>query len=442
MADGLYGDLSGAEAISDASSRKLEKVLSSLSYRLGKIIVDSARKPWMLPLIPFSIGKLLVSFSLESLGKRKYILHNSSTFENNKQRDCIVLFPTNGVGLGHFSRMFSLARAIKRARPSTEIVFFTTSPVVHPIYSRSFTCYHLPGRKKFTDMSPSSWNSICEESLANVISLHRPRIFVFDGSYPYRGMLNSIKNKTNIHKVWIRRPGKLSSNSIPTDSISHFDRIVIPGDYIETDEEIFSSWDVEEVNLVPPLISVSRSDLLPSRELKGRLGIPNESQVALISLGAGVINEIGDVRRFVIEGITSRGIYAVIADSMLNPSDEFFDDTLVRVVKEFPIMKYRKSFDFAIIAGGYNSIHESIFLKLPSLVIPNDGTGSDDQRLRSNFAAQSGGFIVIDEGDYEMMDLAIERMCDESVRNQMIESLIENERIVDGSPFLADALFN
>ncbi len=437
-----YGDLNGPDSIGDSASRKLDKILSSLSYRIGKTLVDSVKKPWKLVILPITLANVLFSFSMERIGRKHYILPQKNQKSGDEQRDCVVLFPTNGVGLGHFSRMFSLARAIKRNKPSIEVVFVTTSPTVHPLYSNSFTCYHLPGRKKFSSMSPSVWNSICEEILANVLSLHRPSHFVFDGSYPYRGMLNAIKNRPNIHKVWVRRIGKKSQLKDYSEPLSHFDRVVIPGDYMEPDTRKFSSWNVDEINLAPPLISVSRKDLLPGEELRFRLGIPNDGVVALVSLGAGVINEIGDVRRFVTDAITSRGVYAVIADSLLNPGVDFLEDSRVRVIREFPIMVYRKSFDFAVIAGGYNSIHESVFLKLPSLIIPNHSTGSDDQKNRAIFASKNGGFIVIDEDDYEMLDLAIERICDESVRDQMIQSMTKGERIIDGSPFLAEALFS
>ena len=80
-----------------------------------------------------------------------------------------------------------LAMALRRKDPSIEIVFFTTNYVLHPLYAEGMSAYHLPNRQKFENMDARTWNLQCEEMLANVFSVHRPSIFVFDGAYPYRG---------------------------------------------------------------------------------------------------------------------------------------------------------------------------------------------------------------------------------------------------------------
>ena len=442
MGNSDYGDLSSLEFADQRNIRRIERLQNSLSYRIGRIITDSFRRPWRLFIMPFLLIDLAKNYVFERLGKRNTSEKTQNSLNDRTPRDCVILFPTNGVGLGHFSRMISLARSIKRKSPTTEVVFFTTNYVLHPLYSMGFTSYHLPGRKKFRKMKPSTWNTTCEEMLSGVFALHRPSVFVFDGAYPYRGMLNSIKNQNSIHKAWVRRLGDPSKDSSPDDAVSHFDMIVIPGDFIDIEEGLISNWDVPEVSITPPLISVSRSDLSPRGALRRRIGIPQDSEVCLLSLGAGVVNDVSNIRRFVVDFLTERGIYVIVAESMLNPTRETFDNNLVRLVEEFPIMRFRNCFDFAVIAAGYNSIHESILLKLPALVIPNASTGSDDQESRAYSAAEKGGFIVVDNNDIEMLDLALDRISDSSVRDQMIESLGSNQKLINGSKYLADSLLD
>ena len=43
------------------------------------------------------------------------------------------------------------------------------------------------------------------EMLANVSRYTNLSIFVFDGAYPYRGMLNAIKGRVGVKRVWVRR---------------------------------------------------------------------------------------------------------------------------------------------------------------------------------------------------------------------------------------------
>ena len=112
-----------------------------------------------------------------------------------ENRNSIVFFPTNGVGFGHFTRLLAVANKIKKTDPEIEIIFFTTMPTLHILADFEFPAYHVSGRYRYKDMDPNVWNSICEEMLNMIFSLHRPKAFVFDGSFPYRGMLNAIKAK-------------------------------------------------------------------------------------------------------------------------------------------------------------------------------------------------------------------------------------------------------
>ena len=72
MSSGGYGDIGGPESSEDRKVRATEKILSSMSYRLGKLIVDSIRKPWRLILLPISMTTLLISYGKEKMGYSKF----------------------------------------------------------------------------------------------------------------------------------------------------------------------------------------------------------------------------------------------------------------------------------------------------------------------------------------------------------------------------------
>ena len=290
-------------------------------------------------------------------------------------------------------------------------------------------------------MDARTWNSQCEEMLANVFSVHRPSTFIFDGAYPYRGMLNAIKTKTSIDRIWVRRVTREGRDSAPEDSFSHFDRIVVPGDLIEPNMEDLAKWPVEEITLAPPLLSISRNDLYSRGEMRSRLGIPTEATTCLVSLGAGEINDIGNLRDYVVHGLIERGVYAIIADSMLKPMKTKYDDERVRVIQRFPIMRSRNCLDFAIIAGGYNSVNECLLLRLPSVIIPNSQTSRDDQPGRANRAAETGGSIVVEQVDRELIGLALDRICNSEVRSEMAQKLVMNYTD-DGADSLAESIIN
>ena len=66
--------------------------------------------------------------------------------------------------------------------------------------------------------------------------------------------------------------------------------------------------------------------------------------------GAGEINDIRNLREFVLDGLLERSVYPIIADSMLKPMKKTYNDDRIRVVQSFPIMRNRNCLDFAIIA--------------------------------------------------------------------------------------------
>ena len=170
-----------------------------------------------------------------------------------------------------------------------------------------------------------------------------------------------------------------------------------------------------------------------------RLGIPNDALVALVILGAGTINEIHGLRSIVVETLIAEGVYVVVGDSMLNPEDPIFDDERVRVIQDYPIMRNRRCFDVGVIAGGYNSVHEVMLLKLPSLVIPNLQTKRDDQLARALKAAETGGVMVVEDGDKELVKLCVKRLLQDEIRGKMSKAL-EEINFEDGAITFAESI--
>ena len=101
-------------------------------------------------------------------------------------------------------RLFAVAKALRKQDPDLEIVFFTPMPTLHIPYSENFPTYHLSGRYKHADMDTQTWNMLVEEMLTLVIEVHKPKWFLFDGAYPYRGMLNAIGNKSSTEKDLVK----------------------------------------------------------------------------------------------------------------------------------------------------------------------------------------------------------------------------------------------
>lgn len=269
----------------EKTARELDRIRNSFSFRCGQIIAKCLRFPPLLLLLPFWLFGFCFVYGLERLGRRPTHQVNSGRSIQNPKR-CMVFFPTNGVGLGHFTRLFAVAKRVREQDPDVEIVFVTTMAALHLLESEGIPSYHLPGSYMFNDMTSAEWNAITEELLATVFEIHRPSVFVFDGAFPYRGMLNAIKNRTGLTNVWLRRGAfKKGGTKIPVDSIEHFHHILRPGDSVETTvEEIDFSTPVMQLN---PILLAKPEDLLSREEARLRLGLPTDATAVYLQLGAG-----------------------------------------------------------------------------------------------------------------------------------------------------------
>ena len=403
----------------DDHNRRLRKISSlerenrrlrySPSFQLGLHLTDSIRKPWKLLLLPISFPALCLRIGLTRLGKKA-----SSTkglkldYDINPRKDAIILFPTNGVGFGHFTRMYSVAREIRKQHPKMEIIFFTTMPTLHIPYVDNFPTYHLAGKYKHKDMNSSTWNMLVEEMLTLVLETHNPKFFMFDGAFPYRGMLNSIYGRDEITRIWMRRGMFRKGSSIPVDSIEYFDLIVHPGDAVNAPQSD-SIHSVETLH-IPPITLLSQDEMLSREKSRSRLNLPNDVRVTYVQLGAGQINDINSEVRMTIESLLNYGdMHIVLGESMLGERLDFTHDR-VHLLRDYPNSMYFNGFDYSVQAGGYNSFHEMRNLGIPTLFYPNMKTGMDDQLARCEIAEKENWGIVLENRNQVEINNSIEEL--------------------------------
>ena len=390
--------------------RELHRIRTSPSLRLGSIITDAMRKPWKAPFLVVTLPWNMVLIGLEMLGKRR----SSNIFERVSQdptlseRNCVVMFPTNGVGFGHFTRMLALAKYMKKEDSTLEVIFFTTMPTLHLLKPYGIPAHHISGSPYFDEMSTIEWNGLLEEELSICLEAHRPKQFIFDGAFPYRGMLNAIKSRPELDSIWMRRGTFRRGKSIPVDSISHFDLIIHPEDSIS-----MKSSEVEhEVPSITcsPITLIEPGEQLPKSQARRRLDLPQDATVVYVQIGAGEINDINSEIRLTVDALIQHdGVHIVLGESMLG---ERLDVDLpnVHILRDYPNTLYFNAFDCSIQAGGYNSFHEVRRFGMPTLFYPNLFTGMDDQLARCLVSVEEGWGQVLEHRDEQSITVAIEEL--------------------------------
>ena len=390
--------------------REIHRLRTSVTYRLGEHLTASIRRPWKMIFLPLTFPYHSFLLGLEKIGL-KAPPSDYSLLPNAGQNteDCVLLFPTNGVGFGHFTRMYSVARAIRKYSPDTEVIFFTPMPTLHVPYIEDFPTYHIAGRYKFKNMSSTQWNGLIEEQLLMILDTHKPKLFMFDGSYPYRGMLNAIRRKPKMKNVWMRRGMFKKGSKVPIDSIEFFDTIVHPGDAVSSQEEQLDHS--VEVKHVEPILLIQPKEMLSKDEARSRLGVPQSAQVWYVQLGAGQINDIESEIRVTIEALLEFNLecFIVVGESLLGKRVSFSNDR-VRILRDYPNAIYFKGFDYSIQAGGYNSFHEMRTSQIPTIFYPNMSTGMDDQLARCKVAEKEGWGVVVEQRHRQFIDDGIAKI--------------------------------
>ena len=387
--------------------RELRRIEDSASLQIGRHLTASIRNPLRFIGLAITFPILCLKLGFQKIGYKKTVIEIVPTQNDDPRNHSIVLFPTNGVGFGHFTRMYAIARSLRKKDPTLEIIFFTPMPTLHILYADDFPTYHLAGRYKHSDMSARQWNGLVEEMLTLVFETHKPKAFVFDGAFPYRGMLNAINAQNKMSKWWMRRGTFKKNKSIPAGSIETFDYIIHPQDTGEIQNSVTDS--VPVTYNVPPITLIESDEMLSKEQARNALSVPQDAKVVYVQLGAGRINEIDSTVRIVIDSlIKDEDVYVVLGESLLGQRAMLAMDR-VRVIRDYPNALFFKAFDASVQAGGYNSFHEMRRLHLPTLFIPNTETGMDDQ-LQRVLKAEEEGWGIVSTNDKKDIIRSIERV--------------------------------
>ena len=330
---------------------------------------------------------------------------------------CIMFVSSNGAGMGHLTRLLAMAR---RRCQKVQPLFLSVSSAVPVVRREGFPYEYFPSRGTL-DIGTGDWNPLFERRMRHALRTHRPAAVVFDGTWPYKGLVVARSEAPDTVFVWSRRgmwregtpAGHLEISSV-------FDLVIEPGEFAAPADRGPTAGRSDAFR-VRPVTLLDETDLLPRDEAAKKLGLDPSRPSALLTLGAGNINDIySDLSAITsallavpdMQVVTTR---PTIAQTSLQLADR------VHQVSYYPLSRCFRAIDLAFAASGYNSFHEQIAFAVPTAFVPNQSTQTDDQDARARYAAETGTGVYLPEPLGRALEEAVAVLGDPAERATLVD---------------------
>jgi len=314
--------------------------------------------------------------------------------------------------MGHLARLTAMAR---RSSPAVRPQFVSMSRAVPVVAGEGFDWEYVPSRGDL-GIGPRRWNRQFERRMTAILARERPAAVVFDGTFPYDGLLAALRTAPGARRVWSRRGmWRAGGDGGQLSRSPRFDLIVEPGELAAEADRGATTTRTDAVKVGP--VTLLDVDELVGREVAAAaLGIDPARPAALLTLGAGNIRDhSSDLGLFVARLLAVPDLQVVLTQPLIADDVAEFGDR-VRGTSLFPISRYFRAVDFAVAAAGYNSFHELVGFGVPTAFVPNPSMPLDDQPARARWAADVGAALCLTEVTERTVDDAVSRLSDPAGR--------------------------
>ncbi len=273
-----------------------------------------------------------------------------------------------------------------RARP----VFFSLASAIEMIHDMGYEADYFVSRF-WSRATAWAWDHQLALRLGMFLERVQPEVIVFDGTWPYRGLLAAAAAYGAPRLVWSNLTlYKKGMRKVPVRE-SEFDLLIQLG-------ELGSSFGVEREAMpgrkvtIPPVTLLKDEELLDRDQARDSLGLSRDGRYALFSLGPGNLKDISGIGRGLIDEMTRRAYTVVWTRAPISASDVALPDGVVPIA-EYPLVRFMRAFDVFIGAAGYNTCCEVLQSGVPTLFVPNTMV-ADDQTRRAEMVAEAGPATV------------------------------------------------
>jgi UDP:flavonoid glycosyltransferase YjiC (YdhE family) len=325
-----------------------------------------------------------------------------------------LFITSNGFGLGHVTRCMAIAR---RLPDDFESIVFTLSEALPLVRRQGFFAEYFSSRHPGSEPT-NQWNERLRLRVDAVLAEYEPAVAVFDGTYPYGGMLDAL-DRSGVPSVWCRRgmwrAGEGTFNLVFEPA---FDLVVEPGELAGAVDAGVTTRRSARAARVDPILLCDDSELLDREEACRGIGL--DPSAVNVLMQPGWENEIfGPSAEMCLDRLGRHpDVRVVVAVSPLRSRAMPLPDAVTKV-STYPLASVYRAFDLSICGAGYNIFHEAVAYGLPALFVPNAGTPLDDQVARARFAERMGIARSWESRSAEALDEHLAALLDEETRAGM-----------------------
>lgn len=316
--------------------------------------------------------------------------------------------------------MLAIAR---RAGGRFEPIFVSLAQAVDIIQSYGFHAEYIPSYT-MTSSNLAAWDEWLGIELCQLCRIYSPSLLVYDGNNPSPGILAPKLNGLLSRAVWIRQGLMPDSPSPFLRHATYFDLMVEPGELAGASDTGPTVALRSRSYVSDPIRLYDRSEYLSSMDAKKALGIGQGTKAILIQIGMGSNRDISSLIDVILNSIRSLGDIFVGLLEWSNSANKIYvylPD--VQAIRGHSISPYLNAFDLCISAAGYNSFHELIDARLPTIFVPNTHPTMDRQITRAAFAQESNAAITWDFSNLEISKLLVRRMLEGDVYANLVTSM-------------------
>ncbi|MCB2053633.1 MAG: hypothetical protein KDE35_05245 [Geminicoccaceae bacterium] len=403
--------------ICDRASRMLG-ALPALVPLARDIHLPSASDETVVPCTPDDRGPVWAA-ALQHLlrqvppPERKPILNRGSLVAPAR----ILMLSPNGIGMGHLTRQLAIARHLP---PEVEPVFIGMSRAVGLVERFGFRAEYAPGPHAL-GVDKDRWTDDFSRRLIDAMGFYDARALVFDGNFPYHALRRLRAEVDNRTMIWLRRGlWRPNAGREALERSPIFDLVIEPTDFAG-EMDAGPTRARSDAVPVPPIILLDPSEHLSRDEARRALGLPKEATAVLVQLGSGNNFDMATVARHCLDMLAGYSDVHVRVVQWLIAEDE--DDLCaaydhrMRRLRGYPLARFLDAFDFAVSAAGYNSFHELLTARLPTIFVPNEHPLMDEQETRALFAERLGAGFFVRAGDPGRLHWALTKLLDRGERD-------------------------